>query len=432
MTRKVHVGILAATIFAALSTAASTARAEVDIGVFGGFRGFGEEAGLLVLDDRFLFGARLGVLFGGFGIEAEGSFMPTHLRNTENSVTGLGIRGHLRYVFNKEGFARPFVLAGFGAFLRSGDFVDSLPRGKSTTEGHLGAGFELYFTNTFGLRVDGRAYWPTKEDFGFKQFNWELLFGFQLAFGKPKAAPPPPPPPPDADNDGVPDDQDKCPTEAGPPENQGCPIKAPEAPKDRDNDGIPDDQDACPDEPGPATTQGCPDADSDGVADKDDKCPKVAGPKEHQGCPDSDSDGIYDDVDRCPNEPGPPENQGCPVPAAVKKFTGVIKGVNFATGKATLTKGSFKVLDEAAKVLTEYPTIHFEISGHTDDTGKHDANVTLSQARADAVKAYLVGKGVEDARLKAVGYGPDKPLVPGKSAKARAANRRVEFQLTTQ
>src|SRR5262249_23231691 len=173
-------------------------------------------------------------------------------------------------------------------------------------------------------------------------------------------------------------------------ENQGCPIKAPEV-KDRDNDGVPDDQDQCPDEPGPATTQGCPDADNDGVPDKDDKCPKLAGPKEHQGCPGSDGDGIYDDVDKCPNEPGPPPNQGCPVPEAVKKFTGVIKGVNFATGKATLTKASFKVLDEAVKVFHEYPTIKLEISGHTDDTGKHDANVTLSQARADAVKAYLVG-----------------------------------------
>src|SRR5262249_27639074 len=257
---------------------------EIDVGAFGGFRGFGEEAGLLVLDDRFLFGGRLGVLFGSVGIEAEGSFTPTHVRNSDVSVTGLNIHGALRYVFNKEGFARPFVRAGFGVFSRSGDGADSLPRGKSTPEGHFGAGFELYFTDTFGIRVDGRAYWPTKEDFGFRRFNWELLFGVQLAFGKPKAAPPPPPPPADADGDGVPDDIDKCPTEPGPPENQGCPIKA-AAVKDRDNDGRPDDQDQCPDEPGPATTQGCPDADNDGVPDKDDKCPKLAGPKKHQRCP---------------------------------------------------------------------------------------------------------------------------------------------------
>src|SRR5262249_23745953 len=105
---------------------------------------------------------------------------------------------------------------------------------------------------------------------------------------------------------------------------------------------------------------------------------------------------------------------------------------NFATGKATLTKASFKVLDEAVKGFHEYPTIKLEISGHTDDTGKHDANVTLSQARADAVKAYLVGKGIEESRLHAVGAGRDKPLLPGKSAKARAANRRVEFQLVAQ
>jgi outer membrane protein OmpA-like peptidoglycan-associated protein len=424
--------VCAATLFAAVAAAPTPARAEFDIGIFAGFRGFGEEAGILVLDDRFLFGARLGVLFGGFGIEAEGSFIPTHLRNGGQSVTELGVRGHLRYVFNHTGFARPFLLAGFGAAIRSGDGASMLPDppGKTAPEGHFGAGFELYFSDTFGVRVDGRAYWPTKEDFKFENFNWEVLFGFQVALGKPKAAPAAPPPSADADNDGVPDDQDKCPTEAGPPENQGCPIKA--EVKDRDNDGVPDDQDQCPDEPGPATTQGCPDADNDGVVDKDDKCPNLPGSKEHQGCPDSDGDGIFDDVDKCPNEAGPAENQGCPVPEAVKKFTGVIKGVNFATGKATLTKGSYKILDQVVKVLQEYPTINFEISGHTDNTGKHDKNVQLSQDRAESVKAYLVSKGIDDSRLKAVGYGPDKPLVPGKSAKARAANRRVEFNLIAQ
>src|SRR5262245_15726751 len=342
MTRKVHVGILqaicAATVFAAVAASPAPARAEVDIGIFGGFRGFGEEAGLLVLDDRFLFGARIGVLFGGFGIEAEGSFTPTHLRNnSDESITGIGLRGHLRYVFNKEGFARPFVLAGFGAFLRSGDQADNLPRGKSTTEGHIGAGFELYFTDTFGVRVDGRAYWPTKEDFGFDTFNWEVLFGFQVAFGKPKAAPAAPPPSADADNDGVPDDQDKCPTEAGPPENQGCPVK------DTDGDGVPDNLDKCPTEPGPADRQGCPikDTDNDGRPDDQDKCPTEPGPADRQGCPikDTDGDGIPDDVDKCPDQPetknGFEDEDGCPdeLPAAVKKFTGVIKGVNFATGK---------------------------------------------------------------------------------------------------
>jgi OmpA-OmpF porin, OOP family len=413
MTRKVHVGILqalcAATIFAAVAASPRPAHAEFDIGIFGGFRGFGEEAGILVLDDRFLFGARLGVLFGGFGIEAEGSFIPTHIRNTDTSVREIGLRGHLRYVFNNTGFARPFIVAGYGLALRSGKGVDDMqvPRGKNAPEGHFGAGFELYFTDTFGVRVDGRAYWPTKEDFKFETFNWEVMFGFQIAIGKPKAAPPAPPPSADADNDGVPDDQDKCPTEPGPADRGGCPVK------DQDNDGVPDDQDKCPTEPGPADRQGCPpkDTDGDGILDENDKCPDQ--PETKNG---------FEDEDGCPDE----------IPAAVKKFTGVIKGVNFATGKATLTKGSYKILDQAIKVLQEYPSVKMEIAGHTDDTGKHDMNVRLSQDRAESVKAYLVSKGLDESRLKAVGYGPDKPLIPGKSARARAANRRVEFNLITQ
>ena len=283
--------------------------------------------------------------------------------------------------------------------------------------------------------MDGRAYWPTKEDFAFKNFNWEVLFGFQVALGKPKAAPAGPPPSADADNDGVPDDQDKCPTEAGPPPT-GCPVK------DTDNDGVPDDQDKCPTEPGPADRGGCPvkDQDNDGVPDDQDKCPTEPGPADRQGCPpkDSDGDGILDENDKCPDQPetknGFEDEDGCPdeVPAAVKKFTGVIKGINFATGKATLTKGSYKILDQAVRVLQEYPSVKMEIAGHTDDTGKHDMNVRLSQDRAESVKAYLVSKGLDDSRLKAVGYGPDKPLIPGKSARARAANRRVEFNLITQ
>jgi outer membrane protein OmpA-like peptidoglycan-associated protein len=116
----------------------------------------------------------------------------------------------------------------------------------------------------------------------------------------------------------------------------------------------------------------------------------------------------------------------------VKKFTGAIKGINFVTGKATITRSSFSTLDQAVAVLKEYPSLRIEIGGHTDDVGKHEMNMTLSQARADSVKAYFVSKGIDESRIKAVGYGPDKPVDPRKTKAARAKNRRVEFTILTE
>ena len=125
------------------------------------------------------------------------------------------------------------------------------------------------------------------------------------------------------------------------------------------------------------------------------------------------------------------DEDGCPdeVPAEVKKFTGVIEGIEFDTGKATIRPKSTATLDAAAKVLTDYPTVRIEISGHTDDVGKHDKNVKLSQDRADSVKAYFVGKGIDEKRITTRGAGPDEPIADNKTAKGKQKNRRTEFKL---
>jgi OOP family OmpA-OmpF porin len=89
------------------------------------------------------------------------------------------------------------------------------------------------------------------------------------------------------------------------------------------------------------------------------------------------------------------------------------------------------LLNEAVKVLTEYKDLRVLITGFTDDVGERQANLDLSAARADAVKAYMVGKGIDATRVETRGAGPDDPIADNKTDKGRQQNRRIEFKLIT-
>ncbi len=239
----------------------------------------------------------------------------------------------------------------------------------------------------------------------------------------------------DRDGDGVPDVDDRCPDVPGPPENHGCPIV-----KDTDGDGIPDDVDKCPldpeDKDGFQDEDGCPDPDNDndGIVDAMDACPNNPGPLENRGCPilDRDGDGVPDNVDKCPDEPGPPPD-GCPRKYSlveVKRDRIEIKQqVHFATRKYKVLKDSYKLLNQVVQVLTDYPKMRVRIEGHTDNIGGDRFNLKLSQQRADAVRNYLIAKGIAPDRLEAVGYGLTRPVASNKTAKGRAQNRRTEFHI---
>ncbi|MBI3502910.1 MAG: OmpA family protein [Bacteroidetes bacterium] len=112
----------------------------------------------------------------------------------------------------------------------------------------------------------------------------------------------------------------------------------------------------------------------------------------------------------------------------------VLNNIFFDSGKATLRKESKTELDKVEKLITENPSIKVEIGGHTDDAGKKDANLKLSQARAEAVVNELIVKGADRLRLTAQGYGDAQPVAPNKvngkpNAKNMQLNRRVEFKI---
>jgi outer membrane protein OmpA-like peptidoglycan-associated protein len=100
----------------------------------------------------------------------------------------------------------------------------------------------------------------------------------------------------------------------------------------------------------------------------------------------------------------------------------------FETGKATIRPESYGILEEVAAALKSNPEVkRVVIEGHTDNKGGKAVNTKLSKGRAQAVRAFLVKKGVEPARLEAKGYGPSRPVADNATAKGREENRRVEF-----
>jgi OOP family OmpA-OmpF porin len=419
----------------------------IEIGLFGGIHFYNKDHGLGRMegdpdgtspDTGGIFGLRLGYnLTSWIGAEGEFAISPTRTRFDSTREIILAYRAHVIATLpaSISPYVQPFALFGYGALSSfPGTFNANdgswYPRSRDT-DGffHLGVGAKVPINENFGLRLDARGLAPgaiahdlvkVGSETGYGGPDWEVLLSAYLGLGGEQPAPPPPPPPPppkvdlDPDKDGILGDKDKCPNE---PE---------------DKDGF-EDEDGCPDL----------DNDKDGIADTDDKCPNEAedkdGFEDEDGCPDADNDGdgIPDDADKCPNEPetknGFQDEDGCPdeVPEEVKKFTGVIQGINFKTNSDKITKGSFKVLDQAVKVLTDYPDIKLEIGGHTDNVGKAEYNMELSQKRAESVKNYLVGKGINADRLTAVGYGMDKPITSNKTKADKAKNRRTEFTLQT-
>ncbi|MFT3933433.1 MAG: OmpA family protein [Chitinophagaceae bacterium] len=316
----------------------------------------------------------------------------------------------------------PYLSAGVGASKYKGYYGAIIP---------VGAGIQVNFYDEAFLFINAQHRFGITENTSNHLYYSVGVAGNIGNKKQPKVVPPPPPPvieaPKDRDGDGVVDSVDACPDVAGLAKFNGCP--------DTDADGIADKDDKCPTVPGLARYQGCPipDRDKDGVNDEEDKCPDQAGVARYQGCPvpDRDKDGVNDEEDKCPDLPGDAANGGCPIikEEVVKKIEYAAKNIFFATGKFTLLAKSNKPLSEVAEYLNANKDLKLDIDGYTDNTGKADKNQVLSQNRADAVKKFMVSKGVDASRLTSTGHGQDSPVADNKTAAGRAKNRRVDLHL---
>lgn len=153
---------------------------------------------------------------------------------------------------------------------------------------------------------------------------------------------------------------------------------------------------------------------------------KVVEVEKDSGLKDSDGDGIVDDRDNCPNTPAGVrvDGEGCPLGGVVS-----LDGVTFEFNGDRLRPDAATILDAAADVLNRYPEMLVEVAGHTDSIGGDAFNQQLSQRRAEAVRQYLIGKGISAERLTAVGYGESEPKATNDNEEGRELNRRVELRI---
>lgn len=235
----------------------------------------------------------------------------------------------------------------------------------------------------------------------------------------------------DEDLDGVADLIDICAnTPSGAKvDSDGCPI-------DSDKDGVADGIDVCE---GTAESDrahvdetGCtPDSDFDGIPDYRDLCPNSSQGElvDSNGClRDLDSDGVENSLDRCPEtlKGLPVDASGCPDMTVL--FARRVYHKLFNSGESKVIPEQALPLDSVIAMLKMFHEVTVTIYGYTDDVGPNDANLELSQKRADAVKAYLIRKGIERERVLATGRGETNFMASNRTRSGRELNRRIELE----
>jgi outer membrane protein OmpA-like peptidoglycan-associated protein len=458
----------------------------------GGYQSYGSTA---ELDGAFGGLLRIGLWLPlNFSVEAEGSTANAKPTNRDIKVGVKAGSGALLYNLPFGARSWGYAKLGFGGTKYGGDCaVSGATICGTTTMFVAGLGFRIGLTPVILVRGEGvihpnrgktRAGTPEEETVTFS--NSGVNIGVSLMLGSK--------PIPDSDGDGILNNRDRCagtPASAQ-VDGRGCPVDsdgdgvpngvdrcpssgsgalvdAAGCSQDSDGDNIADGIDKCPDTPSGVLvdSRGCPrDSDGDSIADGLDRCsdtPKGA-TVDALGCPgDADNDGVLDGLDRCPRSPAGAEvnRAGCaagqqgrqppsppvdtsaarpPQPRAQSQPSGpamvsgqpmVLEAVTFGTGSARLQTSAYVELDSIAKVLAANPGLRVEIGGHTNEGGSPADNMHLSNLRAEAVRNYLVAKGVPFQQMVARGYGDSMPRTPDNTPRGRAANRRIEIRPIT-
>lgn len=329
-------------------------------------------------------GARLAYFPLSFvGVEAEAIVSPSATKETNKSALLYAARGHVIAQLPMASVV-PFALVGGGML---GGISQSMGNDGDPAF-HFGVGAKVPVNHVVSVRLDLRDTLTQKRggNPGDPTHSFEVLLGATFTFERPRPTPPP----------------------------TRVVVPSPVPVTDKWGDGLREGA------PAPALSE-CPEGSVKGA----------------DGCvpADADHDGISLPADQCPEAPetlnGVDDEDGCPdvLPDAVRQFTGVVPGISFTKGKSEVSPSSYEALDQAAAVLTQYPDVRMEVSGHTSSEGTDLVNQRLSEARAQAVANYLESKGIGENRLVVRGAGSSEPIADNNTREGREQNRRIEFRV---
>ncbi len=307
------------------------------------------------------------------------------------------------YQYDKVGGIIP--LAKFGAGYEN--LSDNFSGNTNSLFGDVGVGAKIPFNDMIALKLE--ALYMLKYNDTRWDNNFAALAGLNIAFGA-------------VQNRAV---EEKAPVT----QEEAQPVVVVPPVLDDDKDGVPNDADKCPlsNAGMKVDADGCEiDSDGDGIIDYFDKCPNT--PKgtlvDTKGCAlDSDGDGVTNAQDKCADTPkGQKVNEdGCP--------QSVNLHITFENNSAKVDSASMQNIDKVVNFMQLNKNYDIKIVGYTDDRGSAAYNQKLSQRRADAVKKLLIEKGVEPARVSALGRGEENPIADNATEEGRAQNRRIEAEL---